>query len=56
MNEKIEIVRYLEENTIGWSASAGLVRMAEWQLDLLIRAMPIVRSVCKWTDRTNQTS
>jgi hypothetical protein len=37
MDEKIEIVRYLEENTISSSASAGLERMAEWQLDLLIR-------------------
>ena len=37
MNEKIEIVRYLEETTLGASASAGLERLAEWQLDQLIR-------------------
>lgn len=37
MNEKIEIVRYLEETTIGASASGGLERLAEWQLDQLIR-------------------
>lgn len=37
MNEKIEIVRYLEDNTIGATATAGLERMTERQLDILIR-------------------
>jgi hypothetical protein len=37
MNEKIEIVRYLEDNTVGATATAGLERMTERQLDLLIR-------------------
>ena len=37
MNEKINIVKYLEDTTIGATASVGLERMAEWQLDQLIR-------------------
>ena len=37
MNEKIQIVRFLEDTTIGATASVGLERMAEWQLDQLIR-------------------